>query len=189
MTDSDPIVAQVERWLQDVVVGLNLCPFARKPLRAGQIRFVVSEAAGDKCNEVLLEELLQEFQVLDRCNEQEVETTLLILPTQLRDFHDYNFFLDDAEWLLKRQGYEGTYQIASFHPHYQFADTEPEDPENLTNRSPYPILHILREASMERGLKNYPDPESIPHNNIVRVESLSDDEKRALFPYLFASQG
>ena len=186
MTDSDPVIAQVERWLQDVVVGLNLCPFARKPLRAGQIRFVVSDAAGDKCTEVLLEELLQEFQVLDRCSEEEVETALLILPTQLQDFRDYNFFLDDAEWLLKRQGYEGTYQIASFHPHYQFAETQPDDAENLTNRAPYPILHILREASLERGLKNYPDPESIPHNNIVRVESLSNEEKQALFPYLFS---
>ncbi|TLM78699.1 DUF1415 domain-containing protein [Microbulbifer harenosus] len=186
MTDSDPVIAQVQQWLQDVVVGLNLCPFARKPLRAGQIRFVVSDAAGEKCNEVLLEELLQEFQVLDRCSEEEVETTLLILPTQLRDFHDYNFFLDDAEWLLQRQGYEGTYQIASFHPHYQFAGTQPEDAENLTNRAPYPILHILREASLERGLKNYPDPESIPHNNIVRVESLTEAERKALFPYLFS---
>lgn len=186
MTDSDPVIAQVEQWLNDVVVGLNLCPFARKPLRAGQIRFVVSDAAGNTCNEVLLEELLQEFQVLDRCSEAEVETTLLILPTQLQDFHDYNLFLDDAEWLLKRQGYEGTYQIASFHPHYQFGGTEPEDAENLTNRAPYPILHILREASLEHGLSNYPDPESIPRNNILRVESLSDDEKRALFPYLFS---
>ncbi|WP_226662155.1 DUF1415 domain-containing protein [Microbulbifer aggregans] len=183
MTDSDPVIAHVERWLQDVVVGLNLCPFARKPLRAGQIRFVVSEA---NSNEVLLEELLDEFQVLDRTSEEEVETTLLILPTYLRDFHDYNFFLDEAEWLLKRQGYEGIYQIASFHPHYQFADTRPDDEENLTNRSPYPILHLLREASLERGLKNYPDPESIPHNNILRVEALTEAEKRALFPCLFS---
>lgn len=183
MTDSDPVIAQVEKWLQDVVVGLNLCPFARKPLRAGQIRFMVSDADS---NEVLLEELLQEFQVLDRCTEAEVETTLLILPTQLRDFHDYNFFLDDAEWLLKRQGYEGIYQIASFHPHYQFAGTEPDDAENLTNRAPYPILHLLREASLERGLANYPDPENIPHNNILRVEALTEAERKALFPYLFS---
>ncbi|WP_043316706.1 DUF1415 domain-containing protein [Microbulbifer sp. HZ11] len=186
MTDSDPVIAQVEQWLNEVVVGLNLCPFARKPLRAGQIRYVVSDAAGEKCTEILLEELLQEFQVLDRCTEEEVETTLLILPTQLQDFHDYNFFLEDAEWLLKRQGYEGVYQIASFHPHYQFADTQPDDAENLTNRAPYPILHILREASLERRLKNYPDPESIPHNNILRVESLTDKEKERLFPYLFS---
>ena len=183
MTDSDPVIAQVEQWLKDVVVGLNLCPFARKPLRAGQIRFVVSDATGD---EVLLEELQDEFRVLDQTAPDEVETTLLILPTHLRNFHDYNFFLEEAEWLLKRQGYEGVYQIASFHPHYQFADTRPEDPENLTNRSPYPILHLLREASLERGLKNYPDPEAIPHNNIIRVEALSAEEKRALFPYLFS---
>lgn len=184
MTDSDPVIAQVEKWLQDVVVGLNLCPFARKPLHAGQIRFVVSDAAGEKCTEVLLEELLQEFQVLDRCSEEEVETTLLILPTQLQDFHDYNFFLDDAEWLLKRQGYEGTYQIASFHPHYQFADTQPDDSENLTNRAPYPILHILREASLEEAISKYPDPDSIPTNNIRRMEGLSKKEIQRLFPHL-----
>ena len=183
MTDSDPVIAQVEQWLQDVVVGLNLCPFARKPLRAGQIRFVVSDVTSD---ELLLEDLLDEFQVLERTTPAEVETTLLILPTHLRDFHDYNFFLGEAELLLQREGYEGTYQIASFHPHYQFADTQPDDEENLTNRSPYPILHLLREESLERGLKNYPDPESIPHNNIVRVEALTDKEKRALFPYLFS---
>ncbi|WP_428818369.1 DUF1415 domain-containing protein [Microbulbifer sp. MCCC 1A16149] len=182
MTDSDPVIAQVERWLQDVVVGLNLCPFARKPLRAGQIRFVVSDATSD---EVLLEELQDEFQVLDRTSMEEVETSLLILPTHLQDFHDYNYFLEEAEWVLKRQGYEGIYQIASFHPHYQFADTAPEDTENLTNRAPYPILHLLREESLERGLRNYPDPDSIPRNNILRVESLSDEEKKALFPYLF----
>ncbi|WP_299593292.1 DUF1415 domain-containing protein [uncultured Microbulbifer sp.] len=184
MTDSDPVIAQVQRWLQDVVVGLNLCPFARKPMRAGQIRFVVSDATSD---EVLLEDLQQEFEVLDRCGETEVETSLLVVPNHLQDFHDYNFFLGEAEILLKREGHEGTYQIASFHPHYQFADTQPEDAENLTNRAPYPILHILREVSLEHGLKNYPDPGSIPHNNIVRVESLSDEEKQALFPYLFSS--
>jgi len=183
MTDSDPVIAQVERWLHDVVVGLNLCPFARKPLRAGQIRFTVSEATS---NDVLLEELQDEFEVLDRTSMEEVETSLLILPTHLQDFHDYNFFLDEAERLLKRQGYEGIYQIASFHPHYQFAGTAPHDAENLTNRAPYPILHILREESLERGLKNYPDPDSIPRNNILRVESLTDEEKRLLFPYLFS---
>ncbi|MBN8431890.1 DUF1415 domain-containing protein [Microbulbifer salipaludis] len=183
MTDSDPIIAQVEQWLRDVVVGLNLCPFARKPLRAGQIRFVVSDATSD---EVLLEELQDEFQVLDRTRPEEVETTLLILPTHLRDFHDYNFFLGEAERLLQREGYEGTYQVASFHPHYQFAGTQPDDAENLTNRAPYPILHLLREEGLERGLRNYPDPESIPHNNILRVEALTEKEKRALFPYLFS---
>ncbi|WGL17346.1 DUF1415 domain-containing protein [Microbulbifer bruguierae] len=182
MTDSDPVIAQVERWLQDVVVGLNLCPFARKPLRARQIRFVVSEATSD---EVLREELLDEFQLLDRTSAAEVETSLLILPTHLRDFHDYNFFLTEAELLLKREGYEGIYQIASFHPHYQFANTEPDDAENLTNRAPYPILHLLREESLERGLENYADPDSIPHNNILRVEALTEEQKRLLFPYLF----
>ncbi|MBB5210656.1 DUF1415 domain-containing protein [Microbulbifer hydrolyticus] len=182
MSDSDPVISQVKQWLQDVVVGLNLCPFARKPMRSGQIRYVVSDA---NSNEVLLEELQDEFEVLDRTSEEEVETTLLILPTQLRDFHDYNTFLGEAERLLQRQGYEGVYQVASFHPHYQFANTEPEDTENLTNRSPYPILHLLREKSLERGLENYPDPESIPHNNILRVEALTEKEKRALFPYLF----
>lgn len=176
------IVAAVQQWLTDVVVGLNLCPFARRPMRAGQIRFAVSGAPDDQ---TLMAELLAEMQRLDRTPAGELETTLLIVPDHLRDFADFNQFLDLAEWLIERHGYSGIYQLATFHPHYQFAGTGTADAENLTNRAPYPILHLIREASIERVLENYPDPESIPENNIRRVESLGEEEKRRLFPFLF----
>ncbi|MFC6632117.1 DUF1415 domain-containing protein [Microbulbifer taiwanensis] len=178
------VVAAVQQWLADVVVGLNLCPFARRPMRAGQIRYRVSGARDD---EVLMAELLEEMQLLDSSLAEEVETTLLIVPNHLRDFADFNQFLELAEWLIERRDYTGIYQLASFHPDYQFAGTAPGDAENLTNRAPYPILHLLREASIERVLKNYPDPESIPENNIRRVEALTEEQKRRLFPYLFDS--
>ncbi|MCW8126376.1 DUF1415 domain-containing protein [Microbulbifer halophilus] len=176
------IVAAVQRWLVEVVVGLNLCPFARRPLRAGQVRLAVSEARDD---DPLMAELLAEMQRLDRAPVEELETTLLILPDHLPDFADFNQFLDLAEWLIERHDYSGIYQLATFHPAYQFAGTNPADAENLTNRAPYPILHLIREASIERVLKSYPDPESIPENNIRRVESLGEEEKHRLFPYLF----
>lgn len=164
------------------MVGLNLCPFARKPMRAGQIGFAVSAARDDQA---LMAELLEEMQRLDSTTAEELETTLLIVPHHLRDFADYNQFLELAEWLIERHGYSGIYQLASFHPDYQFAGTRPEDAENLTNRAPYPILHLLREASIERVLEKYPDPGAIPEKNIRRVEDLSEKQKRALFPYLF----
>ncbi|SHE80736.1 hypothetical protein SAMN04487965_0694 [Microbulbifer donghaiensis] len=176
------IVDSVQQWLRDVVVGLNLCPFARKPMRAGQIRYKVSEARDD---ESLMAELLEEFRLLDNTPVEELETTLLIVPQHLQEFADFNQFLDLAEWLIERQEYTGIYQLATFHPDYQFAGTRPDDAENLTNRTPYPILHLLREASLARALENYPDPESIPANNIRRVEGLSEEQKRLLFPYLF----
>lgn len=182
MASHQQIVAAVQQWLTDVVMGLNLCPFARKPMRAGQIRYRVSAAQDD---EALMAELLEEMQLLDSMPAEELETTLLITPDYLAEFSDFNQFLDLAEWLLERQEYTGIYQLATFHPDYQFGGTRPEDAENLTNRAPFPILHLIREASIERVLQNYPDPESIPENNIQRVKALSDEQKRALFPYLF----
>ncbi|WP_444931728.1 DUF1415 domain-containing protein [Microbulbifer sp. SSSA002] len=176
------VIQAVQQWLTDVVVGLNLCPFARKPLRAGQIRFKVSTATED---EALLNDLLAELHQLDATSEAEVVTTLLIIPNHLHNFSDYNQFLDLAEWLLDRNDYTGIYQLASFHPDYQFAGTAATDAENLTNRAPYPILHLLREENLEKMIDLYPDPESIPENNIRRVESLSHEEKLKLFPYLF----
>ncbi|MCO1335155.1 DUF1415 domain-containing protein [Microbulbifer sp. OS29] len=176
------IIPTVSQWLTDVVVGLNLCPFARKPLRAKQIRFKVSK---EKDDEALLADLLAELQRLDTTPESELLTTLLIIPNCLQNFADYNQFLDLAEWLLERHGYVGKYQLASFHPDYQFAGTAPDDAENLTNRAPYPILHLLREENLEKMIDVYPNPENIPHNNILRVESLSHEEKLKLFPYIF----
>ncbi|CED57817.1 putative uncharacterized protein [Aliivibrio wodanis] len=176
------IEQEVQQWLEDVVIGLNLCPFAAKPNRNKQIKVFVSEATTE---EVLLEDVLQELMNLDSKTAEELETTLVAIPNMLQDFMDYNFFLDWVDALVKQQEWEGIYQIATFHPDYCFGGAEPEDDENLTNRSPYPVLHLIREESMEKVLKHYPNPEAIPDTNIARVEALSPEERRKLFPYLF----
>ncbi len=172
----------MEQWLTDVVVGLNLCPFARKPMRAGQVRYAISGARSD---EELMENLRVEMERLDREPAETLETTLVIVPCHLERFEDFNQFLDLAEWLIERGGYSGIYQLATFHPDYQFAGTDAGDAENLTNRAPYPILHLIREASIEQVLERYPDPESIPENNIRRVRALTAEQCLQLFPYLF----
>ncbi|RYU68224.1 DUF1415 domain-containing protein [Aliivibrio finisterrensis] len=176
------IEQDVQQWLEDVVIGLNLCPFAAKPNRNKQIKIFVSEATTE---EVLLEDILQELMNLDSKTAEELETTLVAIPNMLQDFMDYNFFLDWVDALIKQQEWEGIYQIATFHPDYCFGGAEPEDDENLTNRSPYPVLHLIREESMEKVLKHYPNPEAIPDTNIARVEALTTEERRKLFPYLF----
>jgi hypothetical protein len=181
INEKEHIVQATQQWLDDVVIGLNLCPFARKPRRAGQVRFVVSEAERE---EELLLDIERELNLLDVKSTDELETTLVVVPNFLSDFWDYNQFIEWVEALVKRSGWEGVYQIATFHPDYCFAGTEPEAPENLTNRSPYPIFHLIREASMEAVLERYPDPESIPENNMARVSGLTEAEKRKLFPYL-----
>lgn len=172
---------QVRRWLEQVVIGLNLCPFAATPYRRKQILITTSGATDE---EALLGDLQKELKHIDRLPTTQLETTLLVIPHLLADFDDYNQFLDLAEALLGAGGWVGDYQLASFHPHYRFEGTEPDDPGNLTNRSPYPILHILREASLERMLANHPDPDAIPRRNIRRMESLSAEQRQALFPYL-----
>mgnify|MGYP000536601566 CR=1 FL=1 len=177
------IEQDVQQWLEDVVIGLNLCPFAAKPNRNKQIKIFVSEATTE---EVLLEDILQELMNLDSKTAEELETTIVAIPNMLQDFMDYNFFLDWVDALIKQQEWEGIYQIATFHPDYCFGGAEPEDDENLTNRSPYPVLHLIREESMEKVLKHYPNPEAIPDTNIARVEALTAEERRKLFPYLFA---
>ncbi|MFA0474297.1 DUF1415 domain-containing protein [Vibrio breoganii] len=178
-------IQQVEKatqdWLEKVVIGLNLCPFAHKPNKNKQIKIAVTEATSE---EALLEFILLELRELDSKEPKELETTLVVSPAMLEDFMDYNFFLDWVDALLKQEDYEGIYQVASFHPDYCFGGTEPEDAENLTNRSPYATIHLIREESMERVLKHYPDPEAIPDNNIARVEGLTAEEKAKLFPYL-----
>ncbi|NVD06571.1 DUF1415 domain-containing protein [Vibrio sp. JPW-9-11-11] len=190
MTDSSairPSSKQVEtavaKWLNDVVIGLNLCPFAAKPQRNKQIKIVVSQATVE---EALLEDILTELFELEATPAEQLETTLVAVPHMLNDFYDYNLFIDWIEALIRQQQWEGIFQLATFHPDYCFGGTEPEDAENLTNRSPYPVFHLIREESMEKVLKHYPNPEGIPDTNIARVESLTEQERRQLFPYLFS---
>ncbi|MCA0937095.1 DUF1415 family protein [Vibrio alginolyticus] len=181
-TDTNAIAQQVDQWLNDVVIGLNLCPFAAKPQRNKQIKILVSEASEE---EALLEDILLQLIELNNTAPETLETTLVVVPNMLNDFWDYNLFIDWVEGLIKQQDWEGIFQVATFHPNYCFGGAEPEDDENLTNRSPYPVFHLIREESMEKVLKHYPDPESIPDTNIARVSALSEEERKKLFPYLF----
>lgn len=181
-TDANAIAQQVDQWLNDVVIGLNLCPFAAKPQRNKQIKIFVSEASQE---EALLEDILLQLIELNNTAPETLETTLVVVPNMLNDFWDYNLFIDWVEGLIKQQDWEGIFQVATFHPDYCFGGAEPEDDENLTNRSPYPVFHLIREESMEKVLKHYPDPESIPDTNIARVSALSEEERKKLFPYLF----
>lgn len=178
---SDPIEAAVRRWLESVVIGLNLCPFAAQPYRSGRVRVVVSAAREDIG---LLSELQAELQRLDETSTEQLETTIIVIPEMLTDFLEYNDFFQYVDALLEQQDWEGLVQVAGFHPHYQFADTEPGDRSNDTNRAPYPLLHLLREESVSRALLTYPNAEDIPARNIRRMESLSDVERSTLFPYL-----
>lgn len=161
------------KWVEDVVVGYNLCPFAKRELVRNRVRFVVSDAATE---DELLQALHAELQRLD--DEPEIETTLLIHPRILQAFAPYNEFLDAADGLLAYLDMEGVYQIASFHPDYQFADTEPEAAENYTNRSPFPMLHLLREASLEAAIDSYPEVDDIPQRNIELMNKLGAEKMR-----------
>lgn len=161
-------------WITRTVVGLNLCPFAKRELDNERIKIIVSSASNA---EAVLEELLREIEHLD--DHPEIETSLLVTPNTLLDFFDYNDFLESANLLLEKFNFEGVFQIASFHPDYQFSDTSFDDAENYTNRSPYPMLHILREESLERAIQQHPDIDSIPIRNIAHMEKLGAEKMRA----------
>ncbi len=176
------IIDDINLWLEEVVIGLNLCPFAAKPQREKRVRIVVSHATDE---ETLLNDLQAELEHLSDTPTAELETTLLAIPDMLEDFAQYNDFLDAVDLWVEQFGWEGELQVASFHPNYQFADTDSDEPGNLTNRSPWPLLHIIREDSLEQALEHYPDVHGIPARNILRMEALSTSEKAKLFPYLF----
>jgi uncharacterized protein len=171
----------VEQWLNDVVIGLNLCPFAAKPQRNKQIKIAVSHAMTE---EELLQDIYSHLLELDKCEPEELETTLVVVPNMLTDFDLYNFFIDWIEALIKQEEWEGVFQLATFHPDYCFSGTDPQDTENLTNRSPFPIFHLIREESMEKVLKHYPNPELIPEKNIQKVSQLTQAELSRLFPHI-----
>jgi uncharacterized protein len=165
----EEVVAATRAWVEKAVIGLDLCPFARTVYIRDQVRFVVSEA---ETPEDLLADLIRELRALEAADPEAVDTTLLIHPRVLGDFLDYNDFLDVAEAAVADLGLEGEVQVASFHPRYQFAGTEPDDVENYTNRSPYPILHLLREASVERAVAAFPDPSEISEKNVETLRRL-----------------
>ncbi|MDG2519422.1 DUF1415 domain-containing protein [Lysobacter soli] len=168
MSGEDPI-AQTRRWLERAVIGLNLCPFAKAVYVKQQVRFVLSEAT---TTGALLDELTAELSLLSQTDAQAVDTTLLVHPHVLTDFLDYNDFLDRADAAVAALGLEGEIQVASFHPQYQFAGTYPDEMGNYTNRAPFPTLHLLREASIDRAVAAFPDPDVIVERNIATLEEL-----------------
>ena len=176
-TPADEITAATREWLEKAVIGLNLCPFAKAVHAGNQIRYAVSDA---QTPEALLADLGRELQTLAAADRADVETTLLIHPRVLVDFVDYNDFLDIADAAVEELGFAGTIQIASFHPQYRFADTEPDAIENFSNRSPYPMLHLLREESVERAIAAFPDVARIPERNIETLRSIGHEGWRRL---------
>lgn len=171
-TSADTVIAATRHWLERAVIGLNLCPFAKSVYVKEQVRYVVSTAteAPD-----VMDDLERELRLLEAADPAQIDTTLLILPDAVADFLDFNDLLYFAERLLGSLGLEGTLQIASFHPHYQFAGTEPDDIENYTNRAPYPILHLLREDSIARAVAAFPDAADIYARNQATMRRLGHD--------------
>lgn len=174
--ESDVIEA-TKTWLEKAVIGLNLCPFAKAVHRKKQIRYVVSTA---DTPDALALQLAEELTFLHDCDPQVVDTTLLIHPSTLTEFVAYNTFLAVADQVADRLGLRGEIQIASFHPDYEFADCTADAIENFTNRSPYPILHLLREASIDIAVAAFPDASEIYQHNIETLRTLGHEGWRLL---------
>ena len=166
----DHLEKATREWVQEVVIGHNFCPFAKKDVERQRLRVSVCDSAGVRD---VLQAMLDELHLLDQSID--AETTLIVLSAGFNDFDDYLDLLDMANQLIDQGGYRGIYQLASFHPDYCFADTQPDDVTNNTNRSPYPLLHLIREESMERVLSKFPDPENIPVRNEQKARELGSD--------------
>lgn len=177
ITPSPLAIAATTTWLMRAVIGLNLCPFAKAVHVKGQIRYVVSEATTP---EALADELVRELEFLAEAKAETVDTTLLIHPHVLQDFLDFNDFLEVADGIVEELELDGILQVASFHPQFQFENTESDDITNYTNRSPYPTLHLLREDSVERAVAAFPDELEIASANIATLEKLGRDGWNAL---------
>lgn len=173
-------IQSVRQWVETLVVGMNLCPFAKRELVNNRVRFVTTPATTE---EDLLMALQDELEFLN--SDPSIETTLLIHPQVLQDFYDFNDFLNFADGLLQEMDLEGVYQIASFHPDYQFGGTEPDDAENYTNRSPYPVLHLIREESLEKAIASHPDVDGIPERNIALMNEMGTEKLKAMLEGFF----
>ncbi|HEX2540006.1 MAG TPA: DUF1415 domain-containing protein [Caldimonas sp.] len=170
-------IAETRAWLEHVVIGLNLCPFAKAVVAKGQVRCAVTAASDEAA---LVISLREELALLAAADPAEIDTTLLICPSALPDFDDYNDFLDEADALLREMDLEGVIQVASFHPDYRFADSDPDDVTHATSRSPWPMLHLLREDSVERALAAVPDPDAIVEANVRTLRALGNEGWAAL---------
>ena len=174
-TKDQQMISTTQTWLKTIIIEYSICPFAKRELDRGSIRLSVNH---DTEIESCLMNLMLECDRLD--TDSSIETTLLIYDSAFTVFDDYLGFLELAETLLIEQGYEGVYQLASFHPDYCFEGAKQDDPSNYTNRSPYPMLHLLREASIERAVATYPHPENIPQRNIELTRELGLAKMQAL---------
>ena len=182
LNDADPsptdtVIADTRRWLERAVIGLNLCPFAKAPHAKGQIHYAVCDS-GDRQD--LLAALRAELQALADAAPAERETTLLMAPQGFDDFLDFNDLLDDADAVLTELDLHVTLQIAPFHPRFQFAGTDEDDITNATNRAPYPTLHLIREASIDRAVAAFPEAEAIYEINMATLEKLGHEGWAAL---------
>lgn len=178
MTDSPDPIELTRRWLERAVIGLNLCPFAKAVYVKQQVRFVLSDATTP---EALLEQLAEELVLLRDADPEAIDTTLIVHPDVLADFLDYNDFLDNADAAVEALDLQGVLQVASFHPDYRFAGTAPDDIGNYTNRAPFPTLHLLREASVDRAAEAFPDPDAIVERNLRTLDELGHAGWRKLF--------
>jgi hypothetical protein len=188
--ETDPrdtlVIADTRRWVQRAVIGLNLCPFAKSVEVKQQVRYVVSYASGPKA---LLVDLKRELLALAAADTAVLDTTLLVAPNGFAEFLDFNALLERADQLLVDLELDGILQIASLHPQYQFADTEPDDITNCTNRAPYPTLHLLREASVDRAVAAFPNAESIFETNMQTMQDLGPEGWAALGVQATADKG
>ncbi len=173
----EAIIAATQRWVERAVIGLNLCPFAKGVQTKGQVHYVVSQA--DDAPSLLID-LKQQLQDLHTSDPARRDTTLLIAPLVFPDFLDFNDFLDRADRLLRKMHLDGVFQIASFHPQFQFADAAPDDISHYTNRAPYPILHLLREESIDRAVAAFPDAALIYEHNMETLRALGQAGWQAL---------
>ncbi len=172
------IVAATQRWLERAVIGLNLCPFAKAVHVKKQIRYAVTAA---QTADELLAELAHELQLLAETAPEVLDTTLLIHPQVMGNFLDFHFFLAEANAAIRKLGFEGVFQIASLHPQYEFAGSDADDIDNFSNRSPYPTLHLLREASIDRAVAAFPDAADIFERNIETLQGLGHEGWRQLW--------
>ncbi len=170
MNESD-IRLQTLLWVKEFVIGLSLCPFASAPMRAGLVHVAVSKATEEQ---QLARDLASEAEGLLARSRAERETTLLVAPFMLQEFDEFLDFVAEVEWLWEEANLDGILQLASFHPDYRFADSPKDDPANATNRSPFPLLHLLREDSVTEVLRNHPDPDGIPRRNIELLRHLGE---------------
>jgi hypothetical protein len=173
-TSDQGVIEAVKSWIENVIIGLNFCPFAKKEMQRQTVHYCVSHSHDIGQS---LELLIEQFALLEQ--QPELQTGLLIFDEGFSDFEDYLDLVDYANGIIAQGGYTGIYQLATFHPDYCFSGEPADDPANYTNRAPYPILHILRESSLELVLRHYPEPENIPLNNIKKARELGVDKLQA----------